>query len=508
MKMRSTIDTTVAVKLDIVDFLYRSSFWMSSEEIADRLKLDKKTIHKYTNELSEDILDFNKESIVLESIKGKGIKLQVTDSNDYRIFLQFLMDDTLTINIVKAIALKKGNSLVTLASDNFVSESTVRRKIQQLRDYIDLMDISIISRSGYYSIVGDEKEIRLFLFLVFWKLYRGRAWPFTGIAQQKMLDLVEAFSQTSELRLKEINKQKIAFLLAVCLFRFQKNETVDLSQIDSKLLQLCEIIDKESTISQILYTHYRLTKEESIFLILLGLTRPSMYFFPIGNLTVIDICKELSLDYYMTTKTILTELLAHFQVEAPPEIYTKIFNTLLANHLYLLMNPGTHYDNNGYYIYPVISSSYPVLISKIKEFIHSKVPKELLQEGHNTELLTSFYFFTLSQLIDVKRFEPEINIYFESDLNLIAEEAIVKQISSYLTNTYNVYFYTQLAEINQDKIDLIVSTSAVPTLIELQDLSIPHVNVYPEVLRKELETITEAITQVLEKKYALLQLAN
>ncbi|EKQ3613757.1 helix-turn-helix domain-containing protein, partial [Enterococcus faecalis] len=156
MKMMKIIDSSVSIKLDIAELLYRSKFWVSSEEIAMYLKLDKKTIHRYTSELSEDILDFNKDTISFEIIKGKGVKLHVSNSNDYREFKQFLLDNTLTINIVKALALKKGNSLISLANDNFVSESTIRRKIQQLKEYIDHMDISITSRAGRYSIVGDE----------------------------------------------------------------------------------------------------------------------------------------------------------------------------------------------------------------------------------------------------------------------------------------------------------------------------------------------------------------
>ncbi|EKJ3581698.1 HTH domain-containing protein, partial [Enterococcus faecalis] len=73
MKMMKIIDSSVSIKLDIAELLYRSKFWVSSEEIAMYLKLDKKTIHRYTSELSEDILDFNKDTISFEIIKGKGV---------------------------------------------------------------------------------------------------------------------------------------------------------------------------------------------------------------------------------------------------------------------------------------------------------------------------------------------------------------------------------------------------------------------------------------------------
>ena len=500
MKMMKIIDSSVSIKLDIAELLYRSKFWVSSEEIAMYLKLDKKTIHRYTSELSEDILDFNKDTISFEIIKGKGVKLHVSNSNDYREFKQFLLDNTLTINIVKALALKKGNSLISLANDNFVSESTIRRKIQQLKEYIDHMDISITSRAGRYSIVGDEKEIRMFLFIILWKVYRGRTWPFSEINHNKMMGLINNLTQTTNFQFKEINKQKVAFMLAICLVRYNKGSKIDLSKIDSKIINLCEVIDKYTDISKQLSNYYFLPKNESLFFSLLLLSRPVIYSLSFENHSVAELCKNIEPEYYTTTISVLNGLLEHFELKASPTVYSQILNTLLANHLYLYMNPGTHYDNNGYYIYPALYSSYPVLIEKIKDFIKHTVPKDLLSSDYNAELLSSSYFFALAQLMDVKKYEPKIYVYFESDFNLIAEKSIINYVYSYLRSTYNIEFFTNYFEDNSSNIDLIVSTSAAPTLIELQR-NIPHINIFPETMRKDITPIEYEIEKIIETKY-------
>ncbi|WP_160240726.1 helix-turn-helix domain-containing protein [Enterococcus faecalis] len=500
MEMLSIIDSSVSIKLDIAELLYRSKFWVSSEEIAVYLKLDKKTIHRYTNELSEDIIDFNRETISFESTKGKGIKLYVSNSNDYREFKQFLVDNTLTVNIVKALTLKKENSLITLADENFVSESTIRRKIQQLKEYVEFMDISIISRSGQYSILGDEREIRMFLFIILWKVYRGRTWPFNEIEYNKMMTVINELTQSTNFYIKEINKQKAAFILAICFIRYKKKETIDLSQIDPKIIKLCEVIDNHTGVSEYLYHNYFLPKNESYFFILLLLNRPGIYAISFDNKSVAELCRDIEPEYYNTTVFVLDSLLNYFNLEASSEVYSQIFNTLLANHLYLLMNPGTHYDNNGYYIYPTLYSSYPVLMSKIKEFIKNDVPKELLHSDHNAELLSSSYFFVLSQLMDVKKFEPKIKVYFESDFPFVAENYIINYVYSYLKSTYNVEFFSNYFEVDLEEIDLIISTSAAPTLIEIQK-NIPNINIFPETVRKDISSIENEIVKLLEIKY-------
>ncbi|MFC0616108.1 helix-turn-helix domain-containing protein [Enterococcus faecalis] len=500
MKMMSIIDSSVAIKLDIAEFLYRSKFWVSSEEIAMYLKLDKKTIHRYTNELSEDIIDFNKETISFESTKGKGIKLYVSNSNDYRDFKQFLIDNTLTVSVVKTLALKKENSLVTLANENFVSESTIRRKIQQLKDYVEFMDISIISRSGQYSIVGDEREIRMFLFIILWKVYRGRTWPFNEIEYTKMITVINKLTQATNFNIKEINKQKAAFILAICFIRYKKKETIDLSKVDPKIIKLCEIIDKHTGVSEYLYHYYFLPKNESYFFILLLLNRPGIYALSFDNKSVADLCEEIEPEYYNTTVFVLDSLLKYFDLEASSEVYSQILNTLLANHLYLLMNPGTHYDNNGYYIYPTLYLSHPVLMRKIKAFIEDTIPKELLQSDHNAELLSSSYFFVLSQLMDVKKYEPKIQVYFESDFPFVAEEYIINYVYSHLKSIYNVEFYSNYFAVDLDEIDLIISTSTAPTLIEIQK-DIPNINIFPETIRKDISNIEDEIVKLLEIKY-------
>ncbi|MCO5432957.1 helix-turn-helix domain-containing protein [Enterococcus faecalis] len=500
MKMMKMIDSSVSIKLDIAELLYRSKFWVSSEEIAMYLKLDKKTIHRYTSELSEDILDFNKDTLSFESIKGKGVKLHVSNSNDYREFKQFLVDNTLTINIVKALALQKGNSLISLANDNFVSESTIRRKIQQLKEYVDHMDISITSRNGRYSIVGDEKEIRMFLFIILWKVYRGRTWPFSEIDHNKMITLINNLTQTTKFQIKEINKQKTAFILSICLLRYKKGEKIDLSKIDSKIISLCEVIDKHTDISKQLSSYYFLPKNESHFFILLLLSHPGIYSVSLEHRSVAELCKNIEPEFYTTTISVLNRLLEHFELKASTTVYSQILNTLLANHLYLYMNPGTHYDNNGYYIYPTLYSSYPVLIGKIKDFIKHTVPKDLLSSDYNAELLSSSYFFALAQLMDIKKYEPKICVYFESDFTLITEKSIINYVYSYLRSSYNIEFFTNYFETNSSEIDLIVSTSAAPTLIELQR-NIPHINIFPETMRKDIATIEYEIEKIIENKY-------
>ena len=84
--------------------------------------------------------------------------------------------------------------------------------------------------------------------------------------------------------------------------------------------------------------------------------------------------------------------------------------------------------------------------------------------------------------------------------NLIAEKSIINYVYSYLRSTYNIEFFTNYFETNSSEIDLIVSTSAAPTLVELHR-NIPHINIFPETMRKDITTIEYEIERIIENKY-------
>ncbi len=143
------------------------------DDICLKLNLSNKTIR---NELKKIALNnfLDKYGLILQSIPGHGIKIIGTlgDKKKAKFELdkkdaldEFFLKNPQYYIINKLLFSKKKISISQLETSIYSSRSTIYKKIEEIRKYIKLYNLTLINKKGTYYINSDELNYRSFAFV-------------------------------------------------------------------------------------------------------------------------------------------------------------------------------------------------------------------------------------------------------------------------------------------------------------------------------------------------------
>ncbi len=143
------------------------------DDICLKLNLSNKTIR---NELKKIALNnfLDKYGLILQSIPGHGIKIIGTlgDKKNAKFELdkkdgldEFFLKNPQYYIMKKLLFGKKKISISQLETSIYSSRSTIYKKIEEIRKYIKLYNLTLINKRGTYYINSDELNYRSFTFL-------------------------------------------------------------------------------------------------------------------------------------------------------------------------------------------------------------------------------------------------------------------------------------------------------------------------------------------------------
>lgn len=440
MKHFELITEDELLEINIALYLAEQSNFVSTEQLISIFNFPEKRLRKIVNTLQKDLIDFNEGEQVITVIRNKGVFFDVCLNDDLKRFIAFLLNKNRTITLLSEIIFGRVTSISDYSSQFFIGESTIKRQLSDLRIFLKRYNLEI-SR-GSYEIVGEEKQIQLFLYLFFWRITRGVVWPFDSIDENQMkLDVNNLISQLNVKNITEIDKRRLMFYLAINKIRISqsrtqlKNNTIDRENLGLQLnLEIAEDSRAKYEDVELYYQFF-----QSI-----GFTGDSNH------------------DIKDSEATIATNKFMQFFEEKffliPGEHRKEVETWLFYCHSFSKQFVNFGCDINGYDYSEYINKYCKNLNIKLIEFIRLLKKETNLPLFEEEQYLSTHYMMIFAKFDKLPIYEKKIRIVLESGLPFFARDFVINQIKSYLGKKYNIELIDARFLEGNEKVDMALVT--------------------------------------------------
>ena len=156
-------------------------------DIAEEMNISYQQTYNILQELLDDVQSFPNTELQSLSRKKLFNNKKIPISVDmYRLFL---LKRSIVFQFIDYVVQGMNPNVEKFCQDHYISRSTLLRKNSGLKALLERYDIKISYNDLKF--VGDEKQIRFFLYCFYWLSYRGIEWPFNSIryfdVSQKLL---------------------------------------------------------------------------------------------------------------------------------------------------------------------------------------------------------------------------------------------------------------------------------------------------------------------------------
>lgn len=106
MDIKHVYGKNIKKKITLVNILYNNHDWITTSELAEKTKLERKTTLKYIAELERDLELFDHSELTMEFSKGRGTFLHARDPLIIQKFILWLIKDNIAIKIIHTLFLR------------------------------------------------------------------------------------------------------------------------------------------------------------------------------------------------------------------------------------------------------------------------------------------------------------------------------------------------------------------------------------------------------------------
>ncbi|WP_167629000.1 helix-turn-helix domain-containing protein [Listeria valentina] len=484
------LDTNIELEWSILNLLRKEDRWFSTEELAKQLNKTSSLILKAIASLRDNLEEFQSDQMALHVSKGKGVYLEIKSNNiDIGLFLIFLISNTSTYKLFYSIVTENFVSAKKFAFENFLSETTVRRHIKKVKEAIEPYELKLNRSTAVLS--GRESQVRLFLNMVFWRLFAGKVWPFTNIDEHHLYFVTKRIAADTNIELTEVQEKQIMYFLAISAIRRRNNHYVSVEE------SWHELLDKND--SYLLFKdrvkpYTPITQQypgEIAFLFFMTIIQSESKQTTPLLVSNFRFNRSKNTNLYQATE----QFMEKFETEIVPVPHSQKRFFLLAafsEHLFanLFHNFSTSISGNEFF--PYTQHKLPMLKEKLYQLIN-----DLYQETNNPifleeKFLAPRYALLLSLIAPLHVFEQRIKVRLDTDLSYIANKSIINQVKEYFTNNYNITFIDNSSTEQPDLIltNIPSQTPKGPAIVSIHRILAP----------RDFKLIRETLDQITEEK--------
>ena len=455
------LDSQNKIMFNILDLVSDSHRWYSITEISNELMVVERTVQRYVNQLQELVTQYNEERehlIVLHYEKYKGIQLEIDSGSNYMELKSYILENDETMKIFNMIIFEDFESISKYANDNFVSESLVRKSLKKIKQFLSHYHLDL-SRSTY-SIQGEEKQIRLIIYISAWIIFKGVTWPFDSISQEKIYSSVDNFAEELNIGFSVIHRKQMAYMLAVNILRLRKKHVITMEEEWRDYVNLPQLVKKIPVLNTFINDYNIYVESELYFYVVLLQLKTKFYESDSYRKGVTNYHKEMNSNVYLSTEAFITKFTETIS-PIPEDLYERFFITAFCSHLFAQIFSGIEVDVDGYMIFRDLEDDYPNLGRQLKMMI-----EELYEETGDglfkkDSYLVQRYMLLFSSVLPLTHYEPEIKLLLDSDLPFFVKESIAEQITNRLKMEFNLRFVS-LEEV--EEADLVLTN--IPNILE------------------------------------------
>ena len=152
-------------------------------ELAEMLKLDVRSVQRLLTELSKQYHRFTETELPLFEKKGNSYRLLIAaQTMEENQFLVDLIRHSLAYRLLNLLIIENIRTIKELSDKLYRSESTIRRKLKELSK--ELLPLQLTIQRGEVLFQAPESVVRMYLSVYYWRLFRGKNWPFTLLQHQ------------------------------------------------------------------------------------------------------------------------------------------------------------------------------------------------------------------------------------------------------------------------------------------------------------------------------------
>lgn len=474
--------------------------WVTAQWLAEKLAMSKRATLGVISELAANISGLNFEKFDFEFSRGRGVRLVVQRDADIHQLISEIVRSCPTVKLFEALLTEEFDTVKNYAINHFISESTVRRCLLRIQNLLKRYHIKIGKDSN--KLIGEEKQIRMFMMTFFWSIYRGRSWPFKHVDEQRIdayVDHVLDSEFTVYPKIPYAYKKQVAYIFAEGIIRARKGKLVRLAadvegQIKANTLYpgferiMCEAEGG---------TDIKISEIPFFFLVWLSMSKTIEIFTEPVLSKLIAEQAEKQTQVYLATELMVTRFQETY-FEISPEKFRRFRASVLSNHCFAYYFKGFNMDTTGNTYKEIFSENFPQLIKKTKSFIDA-----LYQESKNPiflekEYLLIPYLKNILFLDDPCKYEVPITMLVESDMPSLLTSNLMQQMIGYFGYLYNLTVADSVQS-EAAEVDVLLTTGI------LKDIEKTHPEAQVVVVGKklsvgDLEKISQTLREVSEKK--------
>ncbi|EOH96133.1 hypothetical protein UAY_03043 [Enterococcus moraviensis ATCC BAA-383] len=329
-----------ALRFELLKELLYAQNGVTTKEMMKKFTISSKTFYRYKQKLNDDLNTvFLQRQVKIRKSK-LFYKIELADSLTFSYVIDsmrlYYIKNSQIFSILAALLRRHYVSVESLAQDLSLSPSHVYSNLKRVKNLLSPFHLKISFAPTLYqtNIIGEEKNIRVLGFILFWIIFKGLEWPFekTPLTYQTLPIAVE------DERLSFSQKNRIRYFQNVTFWRIlYRKEHLSLREEFMDYLRFFEQESPTFLFSKLDHIDFESidVKSESYFFGFLSR-------FLVANIDSDEEKKNIAehfinseLPIALLTSKILNKLLLAYNVKLTSDNYLKNYYLLIINLLYI-----------------------------------------------------------------------------------------------------------------------------------------------------------------------------
>lgn len=496
-------ESAIKNKLLLLDIVYQAGDWVKIPTLCFKTEIGEKNVVEIMEEINEDLIQMTllkEASGTIDYIKGKGFLFTGAEL-DYKKLTLYILKQSLIFNLLQELFLSSQVITSDILNNYFVSESTLRRKVLQINEFVAPYHLSLKYSTKQLKITGKEINIRYFGYQFFWTFYTGVAWPFSNVDQKKIDGYVRYALKNYDLAKKNTLTIDFSYMFALNVSRFHLKHPINDEDIPAYIKKISQRqLFPRSTFYTNFQKEFFLSDSEIDYVGLLFQCRAQFYIRKDNLKEVIQLHRELETPIYQLY-TLFTDETNIMYTPVKDELNLKLCHSIiLSTFLH-----ATFFENfisvaSGYDLSYFYQKKYPHLYNYMKDVLKKMREKSDSPVLDNTEFLLPRFCEAFSAINIFTKFEPEVIVKIDTNLTMALEYILAQKLEQIFQNFFNVRFlsFIEVDQTEDQTFDMVFS-SIIQNSEDSPYRGIPVYTFHPQISLSDITKINEILSKYIEK---------
>ena len=215
--MLPILDKNFQKEYTLLSILDSADRYFSCQELAEKLALSERTVHKYLQNLTTQLSAYPPEEMSIERSASFGIRLHRAPwLNIHSIYRQFAQK-SLTYAFFHHLFLETTDTTTAFCLNHFISPASLYRSLSPMRQALTAFSLQLDAAD--MRLDGEELQIRYFYNNFYLQIYRGYDWPFPDISRQLIINAIDDILGTLDATMSISDRKHFSYWLAVIAHR-------------------------------------------------------------------------------------------------------------------------------------------------------------------------------------------------------------------------------------------------------------------------------------------------